>query len=100
MVCEKPLCMNLAEADRMIEACRKANVHLMYAEELCFTPKYVRMKQLLDEGALHPADGGTLVEITAKGRQITVVFNDGNPRHLAKYLRQTSAPPPSTLARS
>lgn len=24
----------------------------MYAEELCFTPKYVRMKALLDEGAL------------------------------------------------
>jgi predicted dehydrogenase len=51
-ICEKPLCMNLAEADRMIEACRKAKVKLMYAEELCFTPKYVRMKQLLDEGAL------------------------------------------------
>lgn len=52
VVCEKPLCMNLAEADRMIEACRKANVKLMYAEELCFTPKYVRLKQLLDSGAL------------------------------------------------
>ncbi|MDH4046050.1 MAG: Gfo/Idh/MocA family oxidoreductase, partial [Gemmatimonadota bacterium] len=25
---------------------------LMYAEELCFTPKYVRLKGLLDEGAL------------------------------------------------
>ena len=24
----------------------------MYAEELCFTPKYVRLKGLLDEGAL------------------------------------------------
>ena len=24
----------------------------MYAEELCFTPKYVRLKQLVDEGAL------------------------------------------------
>ena len=52
VVCEKPLCMNLAEADRMIDACKKAGVHLMYAEELCFAPKYVRMKQLLDEGAL------------------------------------------------
>jgi len=52
VVCEKPLCMNLAEADRMIEACRKAGVHLMYAEELCFTPKYVRLKQLLDDGAV------------------------------------------------
>ncbi len=52
VVIEKPLCMNLSEADRMISACRDANVKLMYAEELCFTPKYVRLKSLLDEGAL------------------------------------------------
>lgn len=52
VVVEKPLCMNLAEADRMIEACKTAGVKLMYAEELCFTPKYVRLKALLDEGAL------------------------------------------------
>jgi myo-inositol 2-dehydrogenase/D-chiro-inositol 1-dehydrogenase len=52
VVIEKPLCMNLREADRMIAACRDARVKLMYAEELCFTPKYVRMKGLLDEGAL------------------------------------------------
>jgi myo-inositol 2-dehydrogenase / D-chiro-inositol 1-dehydrogenase len=52
VVCEKPLCLNLAEADRMIEACQRAKVKLMYAEELCFAPKYVRLKQLLDSGAL------------------------------------------------
>ncbi len=52
VVMEKPLCLNLAEADRMLEACRLANVKLMYAEELCFAPKYVRLKQLLDSGAL------------------------------------------------
>jgi myo-inositol 2-dehydrogenase / D-chiro-inositol 1-dehydrogenase len=52
IVMEKPLCLNLREADQMIEACRKAKVKLMYAEELCFTPKYVRVKQLLDSGAL------------------------------------------------
>lgn len=52
IVVEKPFCMNLKEADLMISACEKANVKLMYAEELCFTPKYVRMKELLDEGAL------------------------------------------------
>jgi len=49
---KKPLCLNLAEADRMIAACKKAKVKLMYAEELCFAPKYVRLKQLLDDGAL------------------------------------------------
>lgn len=52
VVIEKPLCLNLAEADRMIAACRNAGVKLMYAEELCFAPKYVRLKQLLDSGAL------------------------------------------------
>ena len=55
VVVEKPLCLNLAEADRMIAACADAGVKLMYAEELCFTPKYVRLKQLLDDGVLgHP----------------------------------------------
>ena len=52
VVMEKPLCLNLAQADQMIEACRRAKVKLMYAEELCFAPKYVRLKALLDEGAL------------------------------------------------
>src|SRR5260221_8340272 len=52
VVMEKPLCLNLAEADRMIAACAQAGVKLMYAEELCFAPKYVRLKQLLDSGAL------------------------------------------------
>jgi len=52
IVLEKPMCLSMAEADRMVEACRKAKVKLMYAEELCFAPKYVRLKQLLDSGAL------------------------------------------------
>ncbi len=52
VVCEKPLCMTLEEADQMIETCHEQGVLLMYAEELCFTPKYVRAKQLADEGAL------------------------------------------------
>ncbi|NWG12963.1 MAG: Gfo/Idh/MocA family oxidoreductase [Acidobacteria bacterium] len=51
VVVEKPFAMNLREADLMIDACRKAGVLCMYAEELCFTPKYVRVKQLADEGA-------------------------------------------------
>jgi predicted dehydrogenase len=52
VVCEKPMALNLAECDRMIAACEAAGVKLMYAEELCFAPKYVRAKQLADEGAL------------------------------------------------
>ena len=51
VVCEKPLCMTLEEADAMIDACRQKGVLLMYAEELFFTPKYVKAKQMADEGA-------------------------------------------------
>jgi predicted dehydrogenase len=51
IVCEKPLCMTLEEADLMVDTCRQKGVLLMYAEELFFTPKYVKAKQMADEGA-------------------------------------------------
>jgi predicted dehydrogenase len=51
VVCEKPLCMTLEEADAMIDACTRAGVLLLYAEELFFAPKYVKAKQMADEGA-------------------------------------------------
>ena len=51
VVCEKPLCMTLEEADEMIDVCRRQGVLLMYAEELFFTPKYVKAKQMAGEGA-------------------------------------------------
>ncbi len=63
VVLEKPMCLTLEEADRMIEACRTAGVKLMYAEELCYAPKYVRLKQLLDEGAVGTP---TLIKQTEK----------------------------------
>ena len=52
VVVEKPMAPSLEQCDRMIAACDRAGVKLMYAEELCFAPKYVRLKQLVDEGAL------------------------------------------------
>jgi myo-inositol 2-dehydrogenase/D-chiro-inositol 1-dehydrogenase len=51
VVCEKPLAMTLEEADSMIETCRKHGVLLLYAEELFFTPKYVKAKEMADQGA-------------------------------------------------
>ncbi len=52
VICEKPLARTLREADEMISACAAAGVLLMYAEEICFAPAYVRAKELADEGAL------------------------------------------------
>ena len=51
VVCEKPMAMTLAEADEMIDVCRRSGVLLLYAEELFFTPKYVRAREMADQGA-------------------------------------------------
>jgi predicted dehydrogenase len=52
IIIEKPLSVTLEEADAMLAACKKAGVKLMYAEELCFAPKYERVRQMVDEGAI------------------------------------------------
>jgi predicted dehydrogenase len=52
VIIEKPFAMTLEEADEMIEVCRKNNRLLMYAEELCFAPKYERVRKLVGEGAV------------------------------------------------
>jgi len=40
------------EADEMIDTCRREGVLLFYAEELFFTPKYVKAKQMAGEGGV------------------------------------------------
>jgi myo-inositol 2-dehydrogenase/D-chiro-inositol 1-dehydrogenase len=52
VIIEKPLCMTLDEADEMIAVCREQGRLLMYAEELCFAPKYERVRRLVGEGAV------------------------------------------------
>jgi predicted dehydrogenase len=52
VIVEKPLCLTLEEADEMIAACRAHGRKLMYAEELCFAPKYERVRSLAREGAI------------------------------------------------
>ncbi|HEY1006751.1 MAG TPA: Gfo/Idh/MocA family oxidoreductase [Sphingobacteriaceae bacterium] len=52
VIIEKPLAVTLREADEMIDACKRNQVKLMYAEELCFAPKYERARHLVGEGAV------------------------------------------------
>jgi len=52
VMCEKPLCVTLEEADQMIDTCKRQGVLLMYGEELFFTPKYLKAKEMADEGGL------------------------------------------------
>ena len=52
IIIEKPLAVTLEQADEMIAACKTAGVKLMYAEELCFAPKYERARHMVNEGAV------------------------------------------------
>ncbi len=52
VIIEKPLCVTLSEADAMLEAAKRNGKKLMYAEELCFAPKYERVRALVKEGAV------------------------------------------------
>src|SRR6202162_83545 len=51
IVCEKPLAMTIAEGEEMIAAPKRHGVLLMYGEELLFTPKYLKAKEMADAGA-------------------------------------------------
>jgi predicted dehydrogenase len=52
ILCEKPFCVTVEQAQQMIDVTRSNHVKLVYGEMLCFAPKYVRAKKLVDEGAL------------------------------------------------
>ncbi len=51
IVCEKPLAMTIAEGEEMVAAAKQRGVLLMYGEELFFTPKYLKAKEMADAGA-------------------------------------------------
>lgn len=49
---QKPMAMNLKEADQMIEAAKKAGVKFKLYENFVFYPPYVKAKELIDAGEI------------------------------------------------
>ncbi|MEI7633424.1 MAG: Gfo/Idh/MocA family oxidoreductase [bacterium] len=58
---EKPIALDLAEAHRIVEETRKANVMLMIGFLLRFDPRYAGVKDLLDKGRI-----GDIIHIHAR----------------------------------
>jgi predicted dehydrogenase len=52
ILCEKPMAINLKEADEMIKAVKKAKVKFMVAHVIRFWPEYVVLKQIIDNKSL------------------------------------------------
>ena len=52
ILCEKPMAMTVEECQRMVDACHDAGVTLMLAYYRNFYPNIVKMKALMDDGAI------------------------------------------------
>ena len=50
VLCEKPMALDLAEADRMVEACAKAGVQLAINHQATVRPSLRRMRDMVENG--------------------------------------------------
>jgi len=112
VICEKPLATNLQEGQQMVDACRDAGVMLGLAVELCFVPKFVRAKELMESGAIgrvyqvhqreqhdgphspwfftrDEAGGGVLMDMGCHSIEVTR-YVLGHPKPLAVYARMSN----------
>ncbi len=72
ILCEKPMAMNLGEADAMLEACARHGVVLLVGHQRRYLPQYARARELLRGGAI-----GTLEHIVAMGHPGSALMVDG-----------------------
>jgi predicted dehydrogenase len=75
VLCEKPMANSVADCRRMIEACHTNGVALQVAYYRRYYPKLIRMKELLDAGAI--------------GQPVNVQIHFGN-RMPEKYATQSN----------
>ncbi|MBI1332334.1 MAG: hypothetical protein GC165_05595 [Armatimonadetes bacterium] len=52
VLCEKPMALNIEDAEKMKAACEEAGVRLMIAHCIRFWPEYALLKQIVDDGRL------------------------------------------------
>ncbi|HEX4141064.1 MAG TPA: Gfo/Idh/MocA family oxidoreductase, partial [Candidatus Methylacidiphilales bacterium] len=52
VLCEKPMCINLEEADRIVDTVKTAGIIYMSAHNQLFTPALLEMKRMIDAGDL------------------------------------------------
>jgi predicted dehydrogenase len=73
ILCEKPLCLTVEQANQVQQAVSTAGVTLMCAHNQLFLPAVTTARQLLDQGIL-----GTVYEV----RITDTFYNDFNPQNM------------------
>ncbi|MFA0751532.1 MAG: hypothetical protein SLRJCFUN_001935 [Candidatus Fervidibacter sp.] len=82
--CEKPMALTVEDCDRMIEACRSNNVHLMIGQVLRYFPIHAKVKELVESGefgkllclTIHRLGGG-FAGVWAKGWRKSKALSGG-----------------------
>ena len=52
ILCEKPMALNMRDADRVIEACERSGTKLAIDHTMRFEPNWRRVKQMVDDGVI------------------------------------------------
>ena len=52
ILCEKPMALNMRDADRVVEACKRSGTKLAIDHTMRFEPNWRRVKQMVDEGVI------------------------------------------------
>ena len=63
VLCEKPMCRSLAEADEIVRACEQTHVHVVIAHQTRYSPKIAVVKNLIAAGKL-----GDVLEYRGRGK--------------------------------
>ena len=72
ILCEKPMALDMADADRMVEACERSKAKLLIDHTMRFEPNWRRVKKMVDEGVI-----GDLIHIKVQnyGDRGTLLHN-------------------------
>jgi predicted dehydrogenase len=76
--CEKPIAVTPADAEAMIESCRRNKVKLFYGASFRFLPACTKAREMVREGLL--GDISLLLEYSVRGRGIEH-YKDLGPHH-------------------
>jgi predicted dehydrogenase len=77
---EKPMAIQLAEADEMVDGCRRAGVYLAIGASRCWDATYNRMRELIELGEI-----GEVLHVSAFGR-CALSHNGSHLLTLVAYL--------------
>lgn len=52
VICEKPLALSLEEGEAMVRTAEEKGLVLGYAEELCYVPKFIKAREMVNSGGI------------------------------------------------